>query len=435
MLVDALQLLPEDPSFGVVCLGYRYKLTLSLFNSGKRPERLRVSCSPAYNPNSEDKSVDMTMGSSTSDSVIGEEKILGKNDEYKLVKLLKKRLSREGGSFVAMSRLFEKMDLDGNGVVDFEEFTTACHEMDLVLTKEKVQMLFNYFDEDRSGAIDVNEFYKGVREPIFEEKIMANKITCSYEPIRLAPGIKSNVDLYLSAEIEGVCECKLSLVESSTGREIEKYIRAYVVSSTVFKTLQKEMELIHNDPEYNILKKGVKIIGKVAHAHGSQKSLDEESNLDDTELAEIMDMPIVHGCYFDPWTKTMKCDPDLLKVIVDPTWTVYESELEAKAMWAERYFQLSTKGMYSSDVMEREEHLQANRKSRRNTLDPDETSTSSDVIEGGVKLPPIVDSAIIEDEDGSVQTGINSYVSANDNESVAPSIASSDGFFAGTLTA
>ena len=78
-----------------------------------------------------------------------------------------------------------------------------------------------------------------------------------------------------------------------------------------------------------------------------------ESNLDDEELEEIKDMPIVHGCYFDPWTKNMKCDPDLLKVVVDPTWTPYESELEAKALWAERFFQLSSKGMFSSDVMER----------------------------------------------------------------------------------
>tara|TARA_A100001015_G_scaffold298342_1_gene380948 strand:+ start:2510 stop:3736 length:1227 start_codon:yes stop_codon:yes gene_type:complete len=406
-----------------------YLFHCSIFNSGNRPERLRVSCSSAYDPNAVKNSVDnSTIPSSVDNSSTSEGKILGKNDEYKLVKLLKKRLSREGGSFVAMSRLFEKMDLDGNGVVDFEEFTTACHEMDLVLTKQKVQMLFNYFDEDRSGCIDVNEFYKGVREPIFEERIMSNKITCSYEPIRLAPGIRSNIDLYLSAEVEGVVECKLSVVESSTCREIELYIRAYVVSSTIFKTLQKELELLHNDPEYNILKKGVKTIGKVAHAHGSLKSLEEESNLDDEELAEIKDMPIVHGCYFDPWTKTMKCDPDLLKVIVDPTWSVYESELEAKAMWAERYFQLSSKGMYSSDVMEREEHLQANRRSRQNTADPEEESLLS--TESSVKLPPIVDKidiAATHDEE-SVMTEFN------ENASIAPSIASSDGFFRGTLT-
>ena len=145
------------------------------------------------------------------------------------------------------------------------------------MTKEKVQMLFNYFDEDRSGFIDVNEFYKGVREPIIEERIMANKIYCSYEPVRLAPGIRSNVDLHLSAEVVGVAECKMTLIESSTGREIDKFIRAYVVPSQLFKTLQKEMELLHNDPEYNCLKEGVKTVGKISQAHGALKSLHEES--------------------------------------------------------------------------------------------------------------------------------------------------------------
>ena len=404
----------------------------SIFNSGKKPERLRVSCSPAYDPRVDDSSVTSTLGGTSSNGGSQEEeKILGKNDEYKLVKLLKKRLSREGGSFVAMSRLFEKMDLDGNGVVDFEEFTTACHEMGLVLTKQRVQMLFNYFDEDRSGFIDVNEFYKGVREPIFEEKILANKMYCTYEPVRLAPGIRSYVDLHLSAEVEGIAECKFSVVESSTGREIERRIRAYVVPSQVFKTLHKHMELMHNNPEYNILKDGVATVGKVAHAHGSQKSLDEESNLDDEELAEIRDMPIVHGCYFDPWTKTMRCDPDLLKVHVDPTWTVYESELEAQAMWAERFFQLSTKGMFSSDVMEREEHIQAARKSRQNSADDEEQSNTDTESQ---MFPPIVNASSAGDDESVMTEGGNSRVTFNDDvQSMVPSIASSDGFFTGTL--
>lgn len=433
LMGDGLQLSPDEPSFGVVCIGYRYKLTVSIFNSGKRPERLRISCSPAYNPNVHAEDREKGIDESSSSSLISGEKVLGKNDEYKLVKILKKRLSSEGGSFVAMSRLFEKMDLDGNGVVDFDEFTYACQEMDLILTKEKVQMLFNYFDEDRSGFIDVNEFYKGVREPILEERIMANKIYCSYEPVRLAPGIRSNVDLHLSAEVVGVAECKMTLIESSTGREIDKFIRAYVVPSQLFKTLQKEMELLHNDPEYNCLKEGVKTVGKISQAHGALKSLHEESNLDDEELEEIKDMPIVHGCYFDPWTKNMKCDPDLLKVVVDPTWTPYESELEAKALWAERFFQLSSKGMFSSDVMEREQHLQANlnRKSRQNS------AAINSEASGGTKLPPIAgaqdrDSDSVASE-AETEGELKSMISDVDVQSLQPSIASSDGFFTGSL--
>ena len=128
----------------------------SIFNSGKRPERLRVSCSPAYDPRVDDSSVTSTLGGTSSNGgAQEEEKILGKNDEYKLVKLLKKRLSREGGSFVAMSRLFEKMDLDGNGVVDFEDdqekvATIVPNYIGLSVDPDKVRIQENYLDGNLS---------------------------------------------------------------------------------------------------------------------------------------------------------------------------------------------------------------------------------------------------------------------------------------------
>ena len=62
-----------------------------------------------------------------------------RNEEFKLLKTLKKRLTKDGGSFVAMARLFKKMDLDGNGVVDLEEFEHAIETMDMMLSKEKVR--------------------------------------------------------------------------------------------------------------------------------------------------------------------------------------------------------------------------------------------------------------------------------------------------------
>ena len=45
--VFKLQITPAQPSFGVLCQGFVYGLTVTVFNSGNKPERLRVFCTPA----------------------------------------------------------------------------------------------------------------------------------------------------------------------------------------------------------------------------------------------------------------------------------------------------------------------------------------------------------------------------------------------------
>ena len=39
------------------------------------------------------------------------------------------------------------MDLDGNGTIDFDEFTHGLKEMDMDLGEEKTRSLFRYFDK------------------------------------------------------------------------------------------------------------------------------------------------------------------------------------------------------------------------------------------------------------------------------------------------
>ena len=94
----------------------------SVFNSGKRPERLRVLC------NQINSKVDTSL---RTESLIHKEGKFTSKEEYKLLKALKKRLTAEGGSFVAMSRKFRSMDLDGNGVIDFEEFGLGISEYNI----------------------------------------------------------------------------------------------------------------------------------------------------------------------------------------------------------------------------------------------------------------------------------------------------------------
>ena len=56
-----------------------------------------------------------------------------------------------------------------------------------------------------------------------------NKIACTYEPMRLAPGMKTQVHLVLCADVEGITECELRMFEVSSKMELRRTIKASVV--------------------------------------------------------------------------------------------------------------------------------------------------------------------------------------------------------------
>ena len=69
-------------------------------------------------------------------------------------------------------------------------------------------------------------------------------------------------------------------------------VKAYVVTSAIYKSLKKQMEHNSNSPGLNILSEGVQGIGKILTAHGDSGSaqpnfFDNDTNLDDDELEEI----------------------------------------------------------------------------------------------------------------------------------------------------
>lgn len=55
------------------------------------------------------------------------------------------------------------MDDDGSKSLNLMEFKKALKEMNLKLTDMQIMELFAYFDTDKSGTIDFDEFLVGVR--------------------------------------------------------------------------------------------------------------------------------------------------------------------------------------------------------------------------------------------------------------------------------
>ncbi|EGC37264.1 hypothetical protein DICPUDRAFT_150187 [Dictyostelium purpureum] len=62
----------------------------------------------------------------------------------------------------SMKLMFKAFDSDGNGNLDFKEFTTALYLMTKAPVEEKLGALFDIFDEDRSGTLSQKEVEKMV---------------------------------------------------------------------------------------------------------------------------------------------------------------------------------------------------------------------------------------------------------------------------------
>lgn len=53
--------------------------------------------------------------------------------------------------------IFNEVDLDGNGEIEFSEWIVASIDKNSLITDEKLQMAFNLFDKDGGGTIDSKE--------------------------------------------------------------------------------------------------------------------------------------------------------------------------------------------------------------------------------------------------------------------------------------
>ena len=53
---------------------------------------------------------------------------------------------------------FNQFDRDGNGKIDFGEFTELMDALDANLTGDQARLGFEAIDTDRSGQINFNEF-------------------------------------------------------------------------------------------------------------------------------------------------------------------------------------------------------------------------------------------------------------------------------------
>ena len=57
-----------------------------------------------------------------------------------------------------IQELFNEVDTDGSGAIDYGEFVTAAVNKQAILDNENINMMFKLHDKDGDGQITVNEF-------------------------------------------------------------------------------------------------------------------------------------------------------------------------------------------------------------------------------------------------------------------------------------
>jgi Ca2+-binding EF-hand superfamily protein len=77
-----------------------------------------------------------------------------------------KLISRGSRGFIGLQRQFKIMDDNNSKSLDKYEFTKAMTDYMLGFTEGEIQKLFTYFDFDRSGLIEFDEFVRAIRGPM-----------------------------------------------------------------------------------------------------------------------------------------------------------------------------------------------------------------------------------------------------------------------------
>jgi Ca2+-binding EF-hand superfamily protein len=83
--------------------------------------------------------------------------------EHSLAQLREQLIARGARGIVGLQRKFRIMDDDGSKSLNLVEFKKGIKECALKLTELQMSQLFSYFDQDRNGSINFDEFITGIR--------------------------------------------------------------------------------------------------------------------------------------------------------------------------------------------------------------------------------------------------------------------------------
>jgi hypothetical protein len=144
----------------------------------------------------------------------------------------------------------------------------------------------------------------------------ANAMTVIVEPVALALGMTMTIILELRAYAADMSYFQLNVCQSGFPDDIVTLpLEAFVVPLDVFKLLKRALTLEKRD----ILRKNVVLIGSTLSADERSAATGgptvySEALMDDDQVEDLLDLPLVLNVYWDPNLEELKYSRELGKV-------------------------------------------------------------------------------------------------------------------------
>ena len=89
-----------------------------------------------------------------------------------LIRLFRDKIKARGArGIVGIQRLFKIMDDDGSKSLSEQEFAKACRDFKTGISEENIPTLFNAFDTNRDGTLNIDEFLMAIRGELNDKRL------------------------------------------------------------------------------------------------------------------------------------------------------------------------------------------------------------------------------------------------------------------------
>lgn len=183
----------------------------------------------------------------------------------------------------------------------------------------------------------------------------------------IAPGMKTDFIIELTAAVERYSKYTLKILQSDTPDILEYSVRAFVVPPDVYRSFRRTNQVYGKSMAVD----GVSVVRNIGAFDDNRSVLSSASSInsyafvDEEDIEELMDYPILSTTYWDPVAKELKIDNKLTQVYIDPGTSVEGCLQRTRELRKERYRELEDMGYYTSRLLEDFRASQPNTKQKQ----------------------------------------------------------------------
>jgi len=180
-----------------------------------------------------------------------------------------------------------------------------------------------------------------------------SSLRVKFVPCKLAPGVRQDFSLELIAHSSGAINFELFVTQGLNKLTLPYTAKALVVPLEVFKHVAKSLTL-QKRPIYT---NGVVVLGQIGSADDSRSvvtgraSVLSEAMMDDGDMDELRDLPLVEGTFWDAVNKRIVCDAELCRIQVDSSLSVQESISRTLELRERRTHAIEDEGNYCQSTV------------------------------------------------------------------------------------